>query len=68
MEHSKAIELYHKEIEGTNKKIGKGLTWAEYAKKFKKVNPKLFRALKKVELRKVSNLYLRNWIRNLITE
>lgn len=65
---SKALGLYYKEIKETNEKIGKGLSWAKYAKKFKKVNPRLYIALHGVELRRVKNEYLRNWIRNLITE
>ena len=61
-------KLYYDTIEETNKKIGSGLSWSKYAKKFKEVNPELYNELKKVNLRLVKNLYLRNWIRNLITE
>lgn len=59
------LELYYKEIEDTNKKIGCGLTWDEYTERFKKVNPKLYDSLKNVNIRRVNNLYLKNWIRNL---
>lgn len=62
------LELYYKKIDVTNEKIGKGLSWTEYAKKFKEVNPDLFRSLQKVELIKVKNQYLRNWIKNLRSE
>jgi hypothetical protein len=60
-----ALELYYKEIEATNRRIGKHKNWDDYAKKFKKVNPELFGALAKVELRIVKNEYLKNWIKNL---
>ncbi len=62
------LGLYFKEIDKTNEKIGNGLSWKEYATKFKKVNPKLYNSLKKVRIKTVQNEYLRNWIRNLLTE
>ena len=67
----KALDRYFKEIEPTNRKIGSTLSWKEYAKKFKKVNPDLHKALIEMtnyEVRVIKDGYLRNWIRNLRSE
>ena len=64
----KALDRYFKEIEPTNRKIGSTLSWKEYAKKFKKVNPDLHKALIEMtnyEVRLIKDEYLRNWIKNL---
>ena len=67
----KALDRYFKEIEPTNRKIGSTLSWKEYAKKFKKVNPELFKVLMNMtpsKVKAVKDEYLRNWIKNLRSE
>ena len=66
----KAIDKYYDEIDWTNWQISK-ISWKQYVKKFKKVNPELFKALMDMtpsEVKKVKNEYLRNWIKNLRSE
>lgn len=63
--------MYFLEIDGVNIKIGKTKGWKEYAKKFKKANPRLYKAIMDMtayEARTIKNEYLRNWIKNLRSE
>ena len=67
----KALSMYFLEIDGVNIKIGKTKGWKEYAKKFKKVHPRLYKAIMDMtayEVRTIKNEYLRNWIKNLRSE
>ena len=66
----KAIDKYFDEIEWTNRQIF-SMSWNRYIKRFRKVNPELFKALIDMtpsEVKKVKNEYLRNWIKNLRSE
>lgn len=57
------LDLYHKEIDKTNNKIFAMNNWEVYQLKFKYVNPKLYNALCKINLRSIKNEYLRNWVK-----
>jgi len=65
-----ALEKYYNEIEWTNRAIFE-MDWKRYTKKFKKVNPELFKVLMNMtpsKVKAVKDEYLRNWIKNLRSE
>lgn len=68
MTDKKVLEMYHKEIDATNRRIKSGLSWTKYAKKFKEINIELYEALSEINLTSIKNEYLRNWVRMLRNE
>lgn len=65
MTNKEILDLYHKEIGETNNKISALNDWEVYPLKFKYVNPKLYKALCKINLSSIKNEYLRNWVKML---